>query len=196
MFNGFSTLGAVALRIMDDYIRFPMKRDTRYTVEQAIQRICFDEQSIASMGNSPAYMWCWFDVDEDGEAYLHIMPGKLASGVKLAGREDHARRYVAVEEDLSAEELLGAYWDETDYSAALGGADRCMLMNAFNFQQRILCRFSRSFHTDSWSGEVDQDDEGEIIYVEPATRQIHIPLTNPMIPKPRYNKPGNQFSVV
>lgn len=189
MFNGYSTLGAVALRVMDDYIRYPMKKDTRYTVEQAIRRICFDEQSVASMGVSPAYLWCWFDIDEDGHAYLHVQPGKLASGVKLVGRT--AWRYVAANEDLSPEDLLGSHWK----ADRIDGADLTMLANAFNFQQRILCRHERSFST-SYEGEVDQEDYGEIVYVEPAGRQIHIPLSNPLIAEPRYGDPRTQVNVV
>ena len=194
MFNGYSTLGAVALRIMDDYIRYPMKSDTRYTVEQAIKRVCFDQTSIASKGTSPAYVWCWFDTD-DGEATLQVSPWKMANYVEISERK---RRYVAVAEDCSAEKLMGSLYNDipNDYDQALSRNDRFMLQHGIAFQQRILCRYEESHHCDYW-GEWDSDEFGEILYVEPSTGMLHIPITNPLVTQRPYGSAQwNQFSVV
>lgn len=187
MFNGFSTLGAVALQIAEDYIRFPMKADCRYSVQQAIFKVCMLEESIASSGRSPSYVWAWFGLDE-GETVLEIDRDVKLAEVPLNKRQ---YRYVPLRSgDVEGRDLIPEYWLDDWEDRSIVAADYAMLRMGMGFHQKFLVRYMEEWSTDYY-GESDVAKQGSIVYAKRGHSSVLMPMTNPMV----LPKPTGSFSV-
>lgn len=171
MINGFSTLGSVALHIARDWRNPRQRRSTRYTLEQAIEKVCFRRESIVAEGGQISYIWWSFGVHE-GEIDIDIDRGKLAE-VPIIGSANWARRWVPAKE-IGGDVLANLDWNL--------GWDIVILKMGLTLGQRVLSRCVHHTGTDYW-GEDCSGDESDIIYAEPGGGFIPV-MANLMKPNP------------
>lgn len=168
MIQGYSTLGAVALRIIADNIQWNLRSATHYTVHQVIEKVCFRKESVASCTEAPAYIWWWFSMDH-GELSIEYDVGKLkeVSFKEKHGRQD--RRYVpATNGELEVDELIGGFkregwWDRDEF---ITRTEEAMIRMGVQPYQKMLSTYAESWSSDYW-GESDCHYSNELLYVEP-----------------------------
>lgn len=167
MINGFSTLGAVALRMIEENQKRPIRHSTKYTLDQAIEKVCFRKETIYAEGSGWSYLWWWFCIDQ-GETSVEWDQGKL----RTIPYEKSSYRYIAVVEDFEQDRLYQDYKVE-GYFADVADA---MLRMGMSFGQKALSRTRTEWSSDYW-GESDSSTDTELLYVEPWDSTIFmIPL--------------------
>jgi hypothetical protein len=177
MHSGFSSLGAVALRIMEDF--GSRTRMNRYTLLQTLEKVVMRGESVASCHEDiPSYIWWYIGMDEYGDIAPIVDYGKL----RIVPYGDRRFRYIwpkeYAENDGAWFLCVGEDWNGSDDDQSWRGPEALdvMVKLGLNFGQRVLTR-----HTGSWSSpsyydnDVDEYHDVEIIYAEPSSR-IDIPL--------------------
>lgn len=174
MINGFSTIGAVALQLIEDYHNSPMRYSCRYNLHQAIKVVCFERRSMASSGECPSYLWGSFNF-VDGELSFVRTPWKQ-SGCRLVDGKRH--RYIPLEDFSSSD--LPYYPEWNDY----GRADIYLIQQGLQVGQEILVRTITTYHTD-YFGESDSETRSEIIFTDPiGSNMVYMPMPNPIAIRP------------
>jgi hypothetical protein len=187
MFQGHSTLGAVALRLIEDNNRYGLKASTRYSLDQAVEVVCHRQKSIYSMGEAPSYIWWWFAFDEYyGGLHVRHDVGKLSE--VCLDKEKWKWRGVYCR-DLDSTDLIrewepDTWWNRDDRT--LTREEMTMIAMGLQPYQRCLSRFREEWHTDYW-GESDCEQKIELLYVEPtrglATAYLPVPVGD-LVPTP------------
>lgn len=201
MFAGYSTLGAAALRIIEDYqpkmnkagrVFEQARAHTRYTLPQLLEKVIDRKESVATFcDNSPSYIWWTMGLNEYNEVVPIPDLGKLAESVKSA---DFKRsRTLRVSWTKSQMDNDGPWKlclnDEVhSYDRGEGHGPRSalylMMVHGVSFGQRILTRCAGSTYRSSWEcEEYDSTWEADVIYAEP-TRVIDIPFEFPNFVRP------------
>lgn len=180
MIQGFSTLGAVALRLADDNYRMCMRANSKYTMDQAVEVVCFQKRTMA--GTWASYVWWSFEFDE-GEISVQYDIGKLKP-VPLRGSKKRSWRYVpAGSGEIEPDEIIKE-WTEDSWRAWRSGdwlsaAEKAMFQMGVQPGQRCLSRYSEQWSQDYY-GESDCDISCELLYVEPLGDCSHIYLPIPL----------------
>jgi hypothetical protein len=200
MFTGFSSLGAVALRIIEDYqpkvnkhgrVFEQARAHTRYTLPQILEKVVERRESVATChDDSPSYIWWKMGLNQ----YDEIAPipdlGKL-SEVKRADFDKSRRLRInwpksQMENDgpwsLCLDDEVRTY----DRGEGQGPQSELYLMMTYglSFGPRILTRCVGEWHRSSYEcEEYDSTWEAEVIYAEP-TRVIDIPFDFPNFATP------------
>lgn len=154
MIAGYSTLGAAALRIIKDYANGDMRSACRFTLDQAIEKVCFRKETVSAAGGYPSYVWWSFEMDK-GDITVDIDIGHLA-GVKLLKSDEW--RYTP---------LNDADYDTIARVQSYGKLLDAMLVQGLVLGQRVLSRYTMDARVDYW-GEDDSHEEVEVIYAEPG----------------------------
>lgn len=158
MINGFSTLGAVALRLADDYSHAGQWRSARYTLDQAVEKVCWRQESIIGEVDTASYLWWSFEI-RDGALAIDIDRGKLTE-IYTTGK---ARRWLPARH-LDVEALANIAWNDWDSA---------MLRLGLTLGQRVLTRHICYSSCDTWSDDYREDCK--IIYVEPP-QEGYLPI--------------------
>lgn len=185
----FSTLGKVAIQIAEDYQNTSMNSGTRYTAQQAIEKVCIRRESITSMlDNVPSYLWWYLRTNEYGEIVPVVDLGKLPHQVRPFNKNSRKYRYVfprEVSDDSGPwEACLGfdphnaARWYGDDYPDSILAL---MLQEGLNFGQPVLSRCVGAWNRSSYEyDEWDMSWDVDIVYKEPWAG-IDIPLSYPSV---------------
>lgn len=168
MIQGFSTLGAVALRLIEDNNNFGLKGTTRYNLDQAVELVCHRKKTIASIGSAPSYIWWWFSLEE-GELHIHFDRGKLRS---ICLNKDKWDWRMVATADLEPDRLIeqwtpDCWWSRDDRT--LSKIELAMLSMGVQPYQKCLTRYTEEWSGPDYFGESDCDTNAELLYVEPLT---------------------------
>lgn len=204
MMNGYSTMGAVALRIISDY--GPTQSDgvvsdharyyTKYSLNQLLEKVCVRHKSVATFADDvPSYIWWKLGIDEWSEITPIIDLGALThSTIRFADpistRSQFKFRHRSSRPRSRMEEPDGA-WGVALNESISPYSERpitplgIMLKYGLSFGQDVLTRcVSRRYTTTTCDGVEEEDAwEAEIIYAD-AARVIDIPLDFPNFAAP------------
>lgn len=172
------SLGAAAIRIMEDYAQYDMRAANRYTLQQALYTIIEEKRSIVSMKNNvPSYVW-WYIGMDDGEPVISFRSWSLANMVAHAPRTRKKRGesyrlvpFVYRNEEAGSMEAL---WGLSDHENDLADI---MLRKGYHFGQDYLSRLVVAVRGETdYFGEYDESYEvsNEVIYA--ARRQTDLVL--------------------
>jgi hypothetical protein len=192
MFAGYSTLGAAALRIIEDYqpkvnkqgrVFEQARLHTRYPLHCLLEKVIERQESVATFhDDSPTYIWWKMGLNE----YSEIAPipdlGKL-SEVKRADYEKSRRLRVnwpksQMENDGPWSVCLNDEVRPYDRGEDQGPQSELYLMMTYglSFGQRLLTRCVGEWHRSSYEcEEYDSTWEAEVIYAD-AARVIDVPF--------------------
>lgn len=175
MIQGFATLGAVALRLVEDNYHFGMRANSKYSLEQSIEVVCFQKRTVA--GNSVSYIWWWFTLDE-GEISVHYDIGNLKP-VRLQGERRRYRHVPAGSGEVEISDLIAEWTGEETYSSSLSAVETAMIRLGVQPDQRCLSRYTETWSVDYY-GESDCDIGCDLLYVEPLGNCSHAYLPVPL----------------
>jgi hypothetical protein len=170
MFAGYSTLGAVALRIMADNLKYDCLSATRLPLYDLIERVCFEHTSVMGRDQAVSYVWWWIDgegaVDYNRGDYFYEQSGDY---------------FPIVDGEFEPSHLIGD-WTNGDMD---GDIESAMLRMGIDPFRRCLSRVREKWSRDDYTGESDADTITELLYVEPLrSSTITLPIPIPDLWQP------------
>jgi hypothetical protein len=201
MFAGYSTLGAAALRIIEDYqpkvnkagrVFEQARAHTRYPLPLMLEKVINRRESVATYSdNSPSYIWWTMGLTKYNELAPIPDLGKLPESVRQRDyAKSHRLRVSWPKSQMDNDGPWKLCLDDEVYSydrgEGLGPQSELYLMMVYgvSFGQRILTRCSGETYRSSYEcEEYDSTWDAEVIYAE-AARAIDIPFDFPNFAQP------------
>jgi hypothetical protein len=173
MFHGYSSLGAVALELIEHNVSGKLRRETKHNLNQAIEKVVWRKQTLAAMGSGTSYVWWWFHFD-CGELSLEVFPADLSE----VPYGDRGHRFVPLNsENFDAERFLADWEHSHDHDCdTILPLETTMIKMGIQPYQKCLTAYTETWSSDYY-GESDCDIDARLLYVEPMhCNAVYLPI--------------------